>query len=210
MGCGSGRMLLWLKSIKHLESIKLLDKDASELEPDFNGYLQPGMWDMVFGRKQCAKPLRVEVYHGDLTEPSEWLQSDCFTLVEVVEHLELEMVERCIRVVFDYYRPKLVIVTTPNSEFNHLLRPNTDADPRVFRHPDHKFEWTRDQFRQWCESVIELSNNSYSYDLHGVGHLPLSEPFGPCTQIATFTRLTEAAGEAHKQAVCSDFVRHVR
>jgi len=35
-------------------------------------------------------------------------------------------------------------MTTPNAEFN-VLFPNLNG----FRHPDHKFEWTRQQFGDW-------------------------------------------------------------
>jgi hypothetical protein len=36
-------------------------------------------------------------------------------------------------------RPKLVVVTTPNAEYNTLF-PDFEGP---FRHWDHKFEWTR-------------------------------------------------------------------
>lgn len=40
--------------------------------------------------------------------------------------------------------PKVAIVTTPNADFN-VLFPNLEG----FRHWDHKFEWTREEFQEW-------------------------------------------------------------
>ena len=61
-----------------------------------------------------------------------------------VEHLEQDVLESFPAVVFGMINPKVVIVTTPNCEFN-VLFPNFTG----FRHPDHKFEWTRAQFQEW-------------------------------------------------------------
>jgi len=51
--------------------------------------------------------------------------------------------------VFGQLSPKVVIVTTPNVEFNVLF-----PDLKGFRHYDHKFEWTRAEFEEW--SVLSL------------------------------------------------------
>jgi hypothetical protein len=58
----------------------------------------------------------------------------------------------------------------------------------TFRHADHRFEWTRSQFRQWSDGVA---------DRHGyaVEHLPVGpeDPeVGPPTQLAVFTRTAVA------------------
>lgn len=84
--------------------------------------------------------------------------------------------------IFSYINPKLVIVTTPNRDFNIYF-----PDPKQFRHDDHKFEWTREEFTDWCRSTADMFG--YSFQLTGVG---LPERFtekGFCTQIAVFTRL---------------------
>ena len=46
--------------------------------------------------------------------------------------------------VFGVVRPKVAVFTTPNSDFN-VLFPNLQG----FRHPDHKFEWSREEFQSW-------------------------------------------------------------
>jgi len=63
-----------------------------------------------------------------------------------VEHLQVNQLDRFTESIFHDYKPLLVIVTTPNSEFNELFHFPPD---KQFRHWDHKFEWTRQQFQDW-------------------------------------------------------------
>lgn len=75
--------------------------------------------------------------------------SDAVVAIELIEHLEADVLEKFPYTVFEYTEPRLVIVTTPNADFN-VFFPNLANGG--FRHPDHKFEWTRKQFQEW--SVI--------------------------------------------------------
>lgn len=61
-----------------------------------------------------------------------------------IEHLIPEHLEKMPAVIFGQLSPTVVIVTTPNAEFN-VLFPNLEG----FRHWDHKFEWTRQEFQDW-------------------------------------------------------------
>ena len=47
-------------------------------------------------------------------------------------------------------KPKIVIITTPNREYNVLFE-NFEGP---FRHWDHKFEWTRSEFQNWVQTCI--------------------------------------------------------
>lgn len=71
-----------------------------------------------------------------------YLKKMCFNFR--IEHLYPSELLDLPANIFAYIKPKVVIITTPNVEFN-VLFPN----PREFRHPDHKFEWTRKQFEDW-------------------------------------------------------------
>ena len=66
------------------------------------------------------------------------------------------------------YHPKFLLVTTPSYTFNaRFTAPDAPAsarrgypDPtgrtnRIFRHHDHKFEWTREEFTTWCEETAK-------------------------------------------------------
>jgi hypothetical protein len=67
------------------------------------------------------------------------------------------------RAVFECYRPGIVVLTTPNAEYNPLF----DLAPGEFRDPDHKFEWSRDKFRQWVTGVAR--RNGYRVRIGGIG-----------------------------------------
>uniref|UniRef100_T1KRW4 Small RNA 2'-O-methyltransferase n=1 Tax=Tetranychus urticae TaxID=32264 RepID=T1KRW4_TETUR len=51
---------------------------------------------------------------------------------------------------FRYLQARIKTITTPNFEFNVVFG-NKEL---TFRHYDHKFEWTRSQFAEWCEKVL--------------------------------------------------------
>jgi hypothetical protein len=61
-----------------------------------------------------------------------------------IEHLECDVLAKVPWSLFGAVHPKTVVLTTPNADFNVLF-----PGLRGFRHPDHKFEWTREQFQSW-------------------------------------------------------------
>ena len=75
---------------------------------------------------------------------------DAAVLMEVIEHVDPPRLPALAKAVFQAARPAAVIVTTPNSEYNVRF----DSLPAgEFRHPDHRFEWTREEFHQWASWV---------------------------------------------------------
>jgi hypothetical protein len=86
-----------------------------------------------------------------------------------------------VKVVFGAARPATVVVSTPNAEYNALF-PNLPAG--AFRHPDHRFEWSRGEFAAWCEAVA--LGHGYAFELSGIG--PTDELLGSPTQMAVFSR----------------------
>lgn len=98
-------------------------------------------------------------------------------------------------VVLSLFCPKILIVSTPNYEYNVLLQsPEEEVDdknptkPCKFRNFDHKFEWTRDQFNTWA-SELGIKHN-YNVEFSGVGGTDGVEP-GFASQIAVFRRVCE-------------------
>lgn len=77
-----------------------------------------------------------------------------------------------------------MILTTPNGEFNVLF----DLKPGAFRHWDHKFEWTRSEFQDWCNHIC-VRFPDYCVQFHGVGKAPEGyENLGCCSQLGLFIR----------------------
>ncbi|TRY98895.1 hypothetical protein DNTS_026553 [Danionella cerebrum] len=150
----------------------ILLKKMHSLAPLVSDYLQPSY-----------EPFAIELYQGSVTEKEPYTRGfDLVTCVELIEHLEMEDVERFSEVVFGFMAPGAVIVTTPNAEFNPLL-----PGLRGFRNYDHKFEWTRAEFQNWAHGVCR--EYSYVVEFSGVGEaLGHWRDVGFCTQIAVFQR----------------------
>lgn len=206
-GCGNGRLIFWLKNVANLEKINFIDRDEYTIEYNLDRNFQPNLMEMLVGRTNSTNPLEVCIYNGDVTLPDDRLHADVFSMIEVIEHLPPQQVELACRTIFGYYKPRFVLITTPNREFNHLLsRDETNRDQ--FRHYDHKFEWTRAQFQQWAQGICG-QYPYYRVEYDGVGHLEgQSEPYGPCTQIAIFVRRDDVPLEPGNVAdlVCCDYL----
>jgi hypothetical protein len=103
-----------------------------------------------------------------------------------VEHLPPDVLELFPRTLFSYYRPQLIIITTPNADFNCLF---PGWQPGQYRDEDHRFEWTRQQFHQWCSRQAE--RYGYQVQFEGVGVFrgrPFDPKYGHCTQAAVFSQ----------------------
>lgn len=88
--------------------------------------------------------------------------------------------------IFGFIQPKLAIFSTPNSEFNVLF---DSMLPNGFRHNDHKFEWTRNEFQSWAQDIC-MKYPNYQVAFIGVGEAPPNNKnLGYATQIAIFARL---------------------
>ena len=124
---------------------------------------------------------RLELIQSSLLYRDDRLRGfDAAVLMEVVEHLDPPRLSALETAVFAHARPAAVLVTTPNREYNPVWE---SLPAGAMRHPDHRFEWDRAEFRAWCESVCE--RNGYMASFHPIGD---EHPeFGPPTQMAVFT-----------------------
>lgn len=108
---------------------------------------------------------------------------DLAILMEVIEHIDPARLPAVTANVFGSMRPRHVVVTTPNSEYN-VRYPALAAGG--FRHPDHRFEWSRGEFANWAASVGETYG--YDVDLRPVGDR--DDEVGSPTQLAVFALQT--------------------
>jgi hypothetical protein len=71
-----------------------------------------------------------------------------FILGEVIEHMELADAASIVRSCLEYPSCNKVIITTPNADFNrHYF-------DEGMRHPDHKFEFTKNEFMSWLNETV--------------------------------------------------------
>ncbi|HZX02743.1 3' terminal RNA ribose 2'-O-methyltransferase Hen1 [Kribbella sp.] len=130
---------------------------------------------------------RLKFLQSSVTYADERLAGlDAVVLMEVVEHVDPPRLPALAHSVFHAARPAAAVVTTPNSEYN-VRFPSLPAGR--FRHPDHRFEWTRAEFRAW--STKTATRYGYEVEFRPVG--PEDPEVGPPTQLALFTRSTSAA-----------------
>jgi 3' terminal RNA ribose 2'-O-methyltransferase Hen1 len=139
------------------------------------------------GERQAS---RVQLFQGSLAYTDVRLKGyDAAVLSEVIEHLDLPRLPALEYAVFGTARPRTVLVTTPNVEYN--VRWESLPAGHV-RHGDHRFEWTRAQFRAWAGAVAE--RHGYGVAFEPVG--PDDPEVGPPTQMAVFTLTTPKEAKA--------------
>src|SRR5262249_13190356 len=99
------------------------------------------------------KRKRVTLLQGSLVYRDGRLAGfDAAAIVEVIEHLNPTRLAAFERVIFEFARPRTIVITTPNREYN-VMWPTLPAGK--FRHRDHRFEWTRAEFQAWASRVAE-------------------------------------------------------
>lgn len=174
LGCGEGRLLEALLEDPTFERIAGMDVSWRTLE---NAKRR-----LRIDRLPPAQQKRIELFHGSLVYRDKRLAGfDAATIVEVIEHLDPPRLAALERVVFEYAKPMCVIVTTPNAEYNTLF---SRLPAGHFRHPDHRFEWTRAEFQAWANAVSE--RHGYSVRFRPVG--PEDSTVGAPTQMGVFAR----------------------
>ena len=135
-------------------------------------------WDTMAPRQKE----RIDLFQGSLTYKDKRLQNfDVATIIEVIEHLDIDRLESLQRVVFEFAQPKMVIVTTPNREYNQIY---DKMNPDQLRHHDHRFEWTTDEFNDWSTQLATKYN--YQVEFAGIGNY--QETIGTPTQMAIFKK----------------------
>ena len=174
LGCGQGRLIQALLALSTVDQVVGVDVSYRALETAARRlYL-----DSMAPRQRQ----RVELLQGSLTYRDRRLQGfDAAAVVEVVEHLEPSRLPSFERVLFAHARPTLIVVTTPNVEYN--VRFETLA-AQTLRHRDHRFEWTRAEFASWAHDVSE--RHGYEVVISGIG--PVDPEVGSPTQMAVFSR----------------------
>jgi 3' terminal RNA ribose 2'-O-methyltransferase Hen1 len=124
---------------------------------------------------------RISLIQASLTYRDERLAGfDAAVLMEVIEHVDPQRLAALVTVVFGHARPRTVVVTTPNVEHNVRYAELTASG---FRHRDHRFEWSREQFHAWASDVSAL--HGYMVRFLPIG--PDDSEVGPPTQAAVFT-----------------------
>jgi 3' terminal RNA ribose 2'-O-methyltransferase Hen1 len=178
LGCGEGRLLRSFLEDRSFEEIVGMDVSYRSLDVAQDR--------LRLDRLPPMQRQRIRLIHGSLTYRDRRLEGfDAATVVEVIEHLDPPRLAAFERTLFGSARPGTVVLTTPNAEYNQIF-PSLPAGR--MRHRDHRFEWTRAQFRDWADGVA----GRFGYSVRYLPVGPEDEEFGSPTQMAVFTRGTDA------------------
>ena len=139
LGCGEGRLMRRLIPERTFRHIVGVDPSARALE------IAARRLHLDTAGESLRE--RVQLQMGSLTYGDRrWQGFDAAALVEVIEHVDPPRLSALALSVFGDARPRLVVVTTPNSEYNALFEGMAQD---AVRHPDHRFEWSRAEFEAW-------------------------------------------------------------
>ena len=178
LGCGEGKLIRKLLTEKQFEEIVGMDVSHRALKI--------AQERLHYDRLPEKQKERLRLFQGSLGYRDKRLTGyDAAAVVEVIEHLDLPRLAAFERILFEFACPQTVVLTTPNIEYNVKFE-NLQAGN--FRHKDHRFEWTRDEFQSWATGVAK--HFDYAVVFHPVG--PEAEDVGSPTQMAVFTRKIEA------------------
>ncbi len=174
LGCGEGRLLSEL--VKRRQFRRVVGMDVSYRS------LQAAADRLHLDTLPAAQKERIELFQGSLIYADKRLAGfDAAAVVEVIEHLDPPRLAAFEKVLFERARPGLVVLTTPNAEYNSRFE---TLPAGQFRHRDHRFEWTRAEFRAWATRVA--AGFGYEVELRPVGQE--DEQLGAPTQMGVFRK----------------------
>jgi 3' terminal RNA ribose 2'-O-methyltransferase Hen1 len=174
LGCGEGALTRDLLAERGIEQVVATDVSARAL--------QIAAGKLHLERWPPQQRDRLLIFQSALTYRDDRLAGlDAAVLMEVIEHVDPPRLDAIERSVFGHAAPGTVITTTPNAEYN--VRFET-LPAGTMRHRDHRFEWTRGEFRSWAGHVAA----AYGYAVRYLPVGPDDPEVGPPTQMAIFSR----------------------
>lgn len=174
LGCGECRLTSMLLSEQQIKKVTACDVSVAELEK--------AAQRLHLDRMQPYRKNKLTLMQASLTYRDKRFEGyDCACMVEVIEHIEPMRIPAVERSVFEFAAPRTVIVTTPNREYNANYE---HMQENSLRHGDHRFEWTRAEFRAWTEHICQRFG--YTCEISGIGDV--DEVLGTPTQMGVFTK----------------------
>jgi len=190
LGCGEGTLVRMLLQDAAFSEVVGVDVSARALELAERR--------LQLERMPDSQRNRLRLLQSSLTYLDDRLAGfDAAVLMEVIEHLDPGRLPSLERSVFEHAQPRMVLVTTPNAEYNVRYERIWHGGlwHGGFRHPDHRFEWTRAEFSEWADAVA--GRHGYAVRYAAIGGV--DPDLGPPTQLAVFTSADSARSATTKE-----------
>jgi hypothetical protein len=185
VGSAECKLFKYLKNVPIVEKVIMMDIDK-ELLQSHKHSLRPLPVEYL---KKRETPLSLEVYAGCVTKvDSRVLNAEpniyAILAIEIIEHLDPDVGLGFEETLFSTIAPCLIVVTTPNSDYNEAFK----LEKGKFRHWDHRFEWSRQEFKEWCDRMCS-KYPSYTFKIEGIGPgPPRFAHLGHVSQMAVFRK----------------------
>jgi len=172
LGCGEGKLLRTLFEDRAFDEMVGVDVSHRALEIATER--------LHLERLPARQRERISLIQGSLMYRDKRLSGfDAATVIEVIEHLDQARLAAFERVLFEFAKPKAIVMTTPNVEYNVKFE---TLPAGKMRHKDHRFEWTRLQFQSWAQAQAD----QYGYNVRFLPVGAEDELVGSPTQMAIF------------------------
>lgn len=157
LGCGECRLTKILLEQKQIKKVTAIDVSAHELEKAKSR--------LHYDTMNEHKRNKLTLMQASLTyRDNRFSGYDCACVIEVIEHIEPLRLPAFERNIFEFAVPKTVIITTPNREYNENYE---FIQSGQLRHNDHRFEWTREEFKKWADYICQKFG--YTVTISGIG-----------------------------------------
>ncbi|KAJ6536364.1 hypothetical protein B0H19DRAFT_384334 [Mycena capillaripes] len=179
--------------IFHPRNVAGLDISTHDLAFAIQGTAPLNEEYMLGVRATRWEDLTANLWKGGLQVINEeFVRVECIVCTEVIQHLPPDILPALAATLLGIYHPERLLLSTPSYTFNERFsRPGvprsvrlrqgyhdpTERTDRVFRHDDHKFEWTVEEFEAWCRALAE----EWGYEIEelgGVGRALEDDPWG--------------------------------
>ena len=179
LGCGEGKLLAL--ALKERSLARIFGMDVSSVA------LARARRRLRYDDLPPSQRQRIEIAQGSLLYRDKRLENfDVAALVEVIEHLDPPRLRVMEQVVFAHARPRRVVITTPNREYN--VHWQALGEERL-RHGDHRFEWSRAECEAWATRVASAHGYDYTRSDLGPEETAAERDIGAPSQIVVFDRL---------------------
>jgi len=159
IGCGEGHLIKLLVTERQFTHIAGVDVSPAALIK--------AKKNLKLDSAADAAREKVNLFQGSVTYKDERFKGfDAACVVEVIEHLDVPRLDAFERVLFETAKPTVIIVTTPNRDYN-INYHNLNENKR--RHADHRFEWSGVEFKNWSVRVSKKYGYGVQFTDIGAG-----------------------------------------